>query len=515
MDAAELAREVKEAGLDIPVVLLAYDGGELAEFMAHHDTSALERVFLWQGDSAHPAGHHQVHGGQAQRRLRHGRGRGAGHPPDRGQHPLLLVVPAHDLHRDHQPLAERSSPRASTWPTRSCACGPAPRSCCARPSRRPGSTSPPTRRTCWASSPTSSSPTRASSTPRPACEFARGGQGGLAGHPRRCCSRAGRRARRWPARWAPTSCSRARPRCCSDLRSFMIEQLRLRRLRLPAARRHRGRPGRRTCKSLLEMLQHRARRESITYHAERNDFSRWLKARTEFAPGPPSAPPHSCRTSQAPRTSGRDLIEADRRLPARADPGARSSDFDPATFDPDEQLLPHRRRARSGARPGRWPSCATCCATSHVITTGSPGCRSPCRRRGPGHRRLRPLPGRATTCASFAMHSDRRRGDRAGASWRPRFPHGRRWRPGRLPRAWSHYPLAVRSSSLLEDSQYQPLAGVYDTYMLPNNHPDDDRAAATSSSAAVKRVYASTFSQLRQELLQGHAATASRRRRWR
>ena len=36
------------------------------------------------------------------------------------------------------------------------------------------------------------------------------------------------------------------------------------------------------------------------------------------------------------------------------------------------------------------------------------------------------------------------------------------------------YPLAVRSSSLLEDSQYQPLAGVYQTYMLRNNHADDE-----------------------------------------
>ncbi len=34
------------------------------------------------------------------------------------------------------------------------------------------------------------------------------------------------------------------------------------------------------------------------------------------------------------------------------------------------------------------------------------------------------------------------------------------------------YPLAVRSSSLLEDSQAQPLAGVYRTFMLPNNHAD-------------------------------------------
>ncbi|MDD4309712.1 MAG: PEP/pyruvate-binding domain-containing protein [Candidatus Cloacimonetes bacterium] len=35
-----------------------------------------------------------------------------------------------------------------------------------------------------------------------------------------------------------------------------------------------------------------------------------------------------------------------------------------------------------------------------------------------------------------------------------------------------NYPIAVRSSSLLEDSQAQPLAGVYRTFMLPNNHPD-------------------------------------------
>jgi len=35
-------------------------------------------------------------------------------------------------------------------------------------------------------------------------------------------------------------------------------------------------------------------------------------------------------------------------------------------------------------------------------------------------------------------------------------------------------PIAVRSSSLLEDSQYQPFAGVYETYMLPNNNPNPE-----------------------------------------
>jgi len=54
-------------------------------------------------------------------------------------------------------------------------------------------------------------------------------------------------------------------------------------------------------------------------------------------------------------------------------------------------------------------------------------------------------------------------------------------------------PLAVRSSSLLEDSQYQPFAGVYETYMIPNNHPDSV-VRLQQLLAAVKLVYASTFS---------------------
>jgi CheY-like chemotaxis protein len=51
MDAAELARRVKREGLDVPVVLLAWDTRELADFHARHDTSDIERTFLWQGDA--------------------------------------------------------------------------------------------------------------------------------------------------------------------------------------------------------------------------------------------------------------------------------------------------------------------------------------------------------------------------------------------------------------------------------------------------------------------------------
>ena len=56
------------------------------------------------------------------------------------------------------------------------------------------------------------------------------------------------------------------------------------------------------------------------------------------------------------------------------------------------------------------------------------------------------------------------------------------------------YPLAVRSSSLLEDSQYQPFTGVYETFML-GNQQGGARARLDELSEALKRVYASTFSQ--------------------
>lgn len=55
-----------------------------------------------------------------------------------------------------------------------------------------------------------------------------------------------------------------------------------------------------------------------------------------------------------------------------------------------------------------------------------------------------------------------------------------------------HFPVAVRSSSLLEDSQFHPFAGVYETLMIPNNHPDDS-VRLDQLCDAIKLVYASTF----------------------
>ncbi|MDR3227092.1 MAG: phosphoenolpyruvate synthase [Prevotellaceae bacterium] len=52
-------------------------------------------------------------------------------------------------------------------------------------------------------------------------------------------------------------------------------------------------------------------------------------------------------------------------------------------------------------------------------------------------------------------------------------------------------PIAIRSSSLLEDAYYQPFAGVYSTYMLPNLENKDDMLRTVGD--AIKGVYASVF----------------------
>ncbi len=53
-------------------------------------------------------------------------------------------------------------------------------------------------------------------------------------------------------------------------------------------------------------------------------------------------------------------------------------------------------------------------------------------------------------------------------------------------------PIAVRSSSLLEDAMYQPFAGIYATKMLPNNSRSEDKRF-NELADAIKFVYASTF----------------------
>jgi len=54
-------------------------------------------------------------------------------------------------------------------------------------------------------------------------------------------------------------------------------------------------------------------------------------------------------------------------------------------------------------------------------------------------------------------------------------------------------PLAVRSSGLFEDSLMRPFAGIFETYLVPNNHPDK-QVRLQQVCDAIKLVYASVYS---------------------
>src|SRR5512133_2567513 len=54
-----------------------------------------------------------------------------------------------------------------------------------------------------------------------------------------------------------------------------------------------------------------------------------------------------------------------------------------------------------------------------------------------------------------------------------------------------NFPIAVRSSSKLEDSHYQPFAGIYSTYMIPRL--TDNKLMVKLLSDAIKEVYASVY----------------------
>jgi hypothetical protein len=76
--ARALADRMRQAGIDTPVVVLAYDIREVAQLIESPGPSALDRVFLWQGDVRH----RQIHRRPSQRRARYRNVRGAGHPGD-------------------------------------------------------------------------------------------------------------------------------------------------------------------------------------------------------------------------------------------------------------------------------------------------------------------------------------------------------------------------------------------------------------------------------------------------
>lgn len=482
MNAAELPRAVREAGLDIPVILLAYDGGELAEFMSRHDTSELERIFLWQGDSrillaitkymedklnvAYDTG---VAGVQVILLIEDNIRYYSSFLPmiytEIINHSQSLI--AEGVNTAHKILRMRARPKIllcasyeEAWEYFS-----------AYQEDVLGVIS------------DIEFPQEGRLNPEAGAEFAR------------------RVKQAWPdipillqssrpesealaAEVGADFLLKGSPTLLTDLRRFMVDNFAFGDFvfRLPD-----GTPlGRaKDMKSLLAMLR-TVPSESITYHAERNHFSRWLKARTEFHLAhhlrPRTAADYT--TPEERRRYLIDEIDAYRREQTRES----VSDFDPATFDAQnsfarigEGSLGGKARALAFARHllrdfamvEQYEGVQISVPPSLVLATGVFD---------------RFLEDNGLRTFAMETNDDQETEQRFVTGV---FPYEVEQRLAAY-LGLIDYPLAVRSSSLLEDSQYQPLAGVYETYMLPNNHPDA-AVRLRQLVTAVKKVFASTF----------------------
>jgi len=229
--------------------------------------------------------------------------------------------------------------------------------------------------------------------------------------------------------------------------------------------------------------------ESIVYHAQSNHFSHWLMARTEFALAA-KLRPRKVSDFRGPEHLRRDLIDSINAY-RREQNEVLIGDFKAETFKPSESSF---LRIGSGSLGGKARGLAF---VRHLLRTRRIS------RRFPGVRIA--VPPAVVLAADmfdqflaennlsdFALHCD------DDTEIQQRFLDC----PLPVPLQENlkafldevHYPLAVRSSSLLEDSQYQPFTGVYETFMLGNQQADPHTRLAELSEA-IKRVYASTFSQ--------------------
>jgi hypothetical protein len=240
--------------------------------------------------------------------------------------------------------------------------------------------------------------------------------------------------------------------------------------------------------------------ESITFHAGRNHFSGWFKAHTEFEIA------HRLRPRRLSDFEGaediRDFLIRSIRKHRDDRRGALVADFDSERFSPEIGFA----RIGSGSLGGKARGLAFArrllrdARLDHVFDDV----------------RIRvPATVVVATDVFDAFLADNHVHDLAlkansdeeveAAFADAEFPaHVREHLRAFL--ALATYPLAVRSSSLLEDAKYQPFSGVYDTIMIPNDHADLE-VRLERLQHAIKRVYASTFSQKAKRYV---AATAYR-----
>ncbi|MGD8328215.1 MAG: PEP/pyruvate-binding domain-containing protein [Acidobacteriota bacterium] len=228
--------------------------------------------------------------------------------------------------------------------------------------------------------------------------------------------------------------------------------------------------------------------ESISYHAERNQFSVWLKAHTEFGIA------HRLRprklTDFADAEELRNYLIHAIRTHREERRRAVVADFDPDRFNPERGFA----RLGGGSLGGkaRGLAFANLLLTELDVASQYPDVR------------IAVPPTVVIGTEVFDDFLDVNELRELAITSTDDDEIVRRFLAAELPedirsalRAFldlCYYPLAVRSSSLLEDSRYQPFAGIYETLMVPNNSPDLEERLQQLLNA-IKRVFASTFTQ--------------------
>lgn len=224
---------------------------------------------------------------------------------------------------------------------------------------------------------------------------------------------------------------------------------------------------------------------SLLYHAKRNHFSHWMMARAEVAL---AARLHKYRFRE---TSGAEEFREEMVVKVHALRKLRQrgvvTQFARDGFDPE---VTDFVRIGEGSMGGKARGIAFVRAQLQNVDKKSILRRVPVRVPGTcvittdgfddfiRHNNLRYAEGRSdeeiTSLFEQAVFPDRFRDDL------------------RTYLAGVDYPLSVRSSSMLEDAQFRPYAGLYSTFMLPNSHPDFE-VRFQQLLKAVKQVYASTW----------------------
>jgi DNA-binding NarL/FixJ family response regulator len=236
----------------------------------------------------------------------------------------------------------------------------------------------------------------------------------------------------------------------------------------------------------LEKCLETVSEEALLYHAGRNHFSNWLMARTEFDLALRLRPRKVGEFRDADSVR-RYLIDTLRSFRHEKQMGV-VSDFSRRQFDLQMEFA--RIGAGSLGGKGRGLAFVNALLSSYHLYEHFPGVR---------------LTVPHTVILGTDVFDEFVEGNRLSRIALGDHTEEIIWRhflsgkfPGEIVAALQtildsiRYPLAVRSSSLLEDSHRQPFAGIYNTHMLVNAHADD-RVRLQQLEAAIKTVYASTY----------------------